>query len=359
MGSVRGRGICRSFINGSCSLGSSCSFRHERQVLPASQICRYFQKGRCWYGERCRYLHVLQPDVVAAAAGRRSSVPTVSSAVTCAPPDRRGSEPAVLHTDVISTQEGTRPQFLASVSHPPHAAGCLAADIAEEQPEGADAALPVPPDSEQSLQVAQEDGDERKDKETSSSGTAEGDGAAAAASSAQQMEEGVAFLQSKNVTCGICMDKVYEKRSPRNRVFGILPNCSHSFCLQCIMTWRKTKDLGPDVVKACPLCRVRSAFYVPNKYWVEGQVKENVISTFKMKFRKKICIYYAQFGCCPFKAECLYRHDKRSLPGTFLARSEDEYDGETLLNFIIAMTFLAGDEDDEDLTFYLSEDGGF
>lgn len=155
-------------------------------------------------------------------------------------------------------------------------------------------------------------------QETSSNETTE-DGAAAAAASGTQgtIEEMEAFLQSKNVTCGICMDKVYEKTDPRNHVFGILPNCNHSFCLQCIMTWRKTKDLGPDVVKwvsvifkhltahddtwgkdltwhqclmifflrSCPQCRVRSAFYVPNKHWVEGQAKESVIAAFKEKFR--------------------------------------------------------------------------
>ncbi|KAM3617091.1 uncharacterized protein V6R79_002130 [Siganus canaliculatus] len=162
-----------------------------------------------------------------------------------------------------------------------------------------------------------------------------------------------AYLQSKNVTCGICMDKVYEKADHRHHVFGILPNCSHSFCLQCIMTWRKTRDLGPDVVKSCPQCRVRSAFYVPNKYWVEGQAKESLIAAFKEKCRKKSCIYYTRYRCCPFKTECLYRHDKptrcRSFP--YPTEDEDEYDGVDLLNFFIAMTLLGSGDDDDDEDF--------
>lgn len=58
-----------------------------------------------------------------------------------------------------------------------------------------------------------------------------------------------AYNQSKDVFCGICMDKVYEKSTMRERRFGILPNCSHAFCLGCIMTWRKTKDFQEEVIK--------------------------------------------------------------------------------------------------------------
>nr|XP_040049179.1 makorin, ring finger protein, 4 isoform X3 [Gasterosteus aculeatus aculeatus] len=150
------------------------------------------------------------------------------------------------------------------------------------------------------------------EQETSNE-TMGGGGAAAAAVAAFSTQgngkEMETFLRSENVTCGICMDKVYEKTDPRNHVFGILPNCNHSFCLQCIMTWRKTKDLGPDVVKSCPQCRVRSAFYVPHKQWVEGHAKERVVAAFKDKFSKKRCSYYTRYRCCPFKTECLYWHD--------------------------------------------------
>lgn len=51
-----------------------------------------------------------------------------------------------------------------------------------------------------------------------------------------------------NVTCGICMD-VYPKSQPKDRRFGILPNCIHSFCEPCILTWRHMAEYSPDVVK--------------------------------------------------------------------------------------------------------------
>ncbi|XP_051281139.1 makorin, ring finger protein, 4 [Dicentrarchus labrax] len=366
MDSARSGSICRRFINGSCRFGHRCNYRHEWPVLPSAQICRYFQKGGCWYGERCRYLHVLQPEFDADVAGRRSSVPTVSSSsVAYNPSNRRGSEPALLQAEVMSRQECRRSEFVVNVSNPQRNIGRLAANIAEEQSEDTDSHLTASWESAQSSEVAQAYACDGRNEQTSSNETTE-DGAAAAASNTQRkVEEMEAFLQSKNVTCGICMDKVYEKIDQRNHVFGILPNCNHSFCLQCIMTWRKTKDLGPDVVKSCPQCRVRSAFYVPNKYWVEGQAKESLIAAFKEKFSKKSCSYYTRYRCCPFKTECLYRHDKHARRRSFRypTEDEDEYDGVDLLNLFIAMTLLGGDDDDDeddfDFPFYLSEEYGF
>ncbi|KAM8863817.1 makorin, ring finger protein, 4 isoform 2-T2 [Spinachia spinachia] len=361
MDSGRSGSICRRFINGSCRYGPRCSYRHEWPDIPPSQICRYFQKGGCWYGESCRYLHVLQPEAHAAVAGRRGSVPTVSSRAAYAPPDRRGSEPALPQADVPSRQPYNRSLLMFNVSDPQHNPGFLAADIAEEQSHD-NAPLTAAWQSSQSSEAAQACAG-RNEQETSNE-TMEG-GAAAAFSIRGDVEEIETFLLSENVTCGICMDKVYEKTDPRNHVFGILPNCNHSFCLQCIMTWRKTKDLGQDVVKSCPQCRVRSAFYVPHKLWVEGQAKERVVAAFKDKFSKKRCSYYTRYRCCPFKTECLYQHDKPPHHGSFPYYTEDDdYDGVDLINLFIAMTLLRDNDDDDEeddvaFPFYLSEEYGF
>lgn len=372
MESGRNGNICRRFINGSCRFGTRCTYRHEWPVLPSSQICRYYQKGGCWYGENCRYLHVNQPEV---AAGRRGSMPTVSSSSVYAPPGRRGSEPALQQAEVTSMQESSRLQSLGSVSNPHRHSRHLATDIAEEHTQDADPHLAASGVSVPGLGIAQANGRHRCNERGASLSQIVEDGAAAAAaavvapSTQRSAEESEAYHQSKNVACGICMDTVYEKPDPRNHMFGILPNCNHSYCLQCIMTWRKTKDLGPDTVKTCPQCRVRSAFYVPNKYWVEGQAKETLVANFKEKFSKRSCSYYSRYGCCPFKTECLYRHNKHSRRTSFESPTEDEddYDGVDLLNLFIAMTLLGGDDDfddedsdsDFDFPFYLAEEYGF
>uniref|UniRef100_A0A672JB51 RING-type E3 ubiquitin transferase n=1 Tax=Salarias fasciatus TaxID=181472 RepID=A0A672JB51_SALFA len=281
--------ICRLFMNGSCRFGSRCFFRHELPFPSSSQICRYFIKGQCWFGEQCRYRHVLQPEAYRAAADRRGSVPSVSSSSVPFSPDRRGSEPSVLQSEASRESRATS-QTTATIIRPLPDSGPLIANTNEGQAQGILSAV------------------------AAASGSAEDAGAAAAApaSSAAQSKAEVAqaFLRSKEVTCGICMDKVYEKPDSRDHVFGILPNCSHSYCLKCIRTWRKSKDFGPDLVKNCPQCRVSSAFYVPHKYWVEGQEKDRLIAAFKQKFGKRRCHFYSQHGYCPFKAECLHRHDK-------------------------------------------------
>lgn len=81
-----------------------------------------------------RYVHVLHPEVDAAVAPRRGSMPTVSSSRgSYAPPDRRGSEPALLHATVTSSR---RSQLLVHRSYPPQNNERVAADIAEEQSQG-------------------------------------------------------------------------------------------------------------------------------------------------------------------------------------------------------------------------------
>lgn len=55
--------------------------------------------------------------------------------------------------------------------------------------------------------------------------------------------------RSEAVVCGICMDRVYEKPLPEERLFGILPNCSHAYCVGCIRKWRCSQDFQSAVIK--------------------------------------------------------------------------------------------------------------
>uniref|UniRef100_A0A673SNR6 RING-type E3 ubiquitin transferase n=1 Tax=Suricata suricatta TaxID=37032 RepID=A0A673SNR6_SURSU len=115
---------------------------------------------------------------------------------------------------------------------------------------------------------------------------------------------------SRDVVCGICMDKVWDKPEAE-RIFGILPNCTHAHCLGCLRAWRKSQQSFPlAVIKACPQCRVHSSYIIPHKFWVsKGAEKEQLIRSFKARTSQIRCRFFMQGnGRCPFKSDCIYLH---------------------------------------------------
>ncbi|XP_063810997.1 probable E3 ubiquitin-protein ligase makorin-1 isoform X2 [Pseudophryne corroboree] len=119
------------------------------------------------------------------------------------------------------------------------------------------------------------------------------------------------YERSRDVACGICMDKVYDKQLAEERIFGILPNCNHAYCVGCIKRWRKTRDFQNAVVKGCPQCRIKSSYFIPHKYWIgDAAEKLELIENFKAKTGKIRCRFFLRGnGHCPFKSECIYLHD--------------------------------------------------
>ncbi|NXG62913.1 MKRN2 ligase, partial [Hemiprocne comata] len=108
------------------------------------------------------------------------------------------------------------------------------------------------------------------------------------------------------------MERVYEKRLPEERLFGILPNCSHAYCVGCIRQWRRSREFENEVIKACPECRVTSSYYIPHKYWVsDAAEKEKLIKSFKARTGKIRCKFFVRNrGHCPFKSDCIYLHER-------------------------------------------------
>ncbi|KAL1020743.1 hypothetical protein UPYG_G00004090 [Umbra pygmaea] len=380
------RAICRQFVNGSCRFGSSCHYLHPRLPVapPTFQKCRYFEKGGCWFGERCKYLHVTDAESASTELRRGSAPSLYSYRVGHVQYYRRGSEPSLPQAQGLpSCGQSGHGLSQTPVAHPQYSSGYQTTNIREEHAAGSSSPnLPeTPGDSYSNLTNPQGLG--QVCPETSAPSTAPSGKVSARASEwrtavGQQLESfpqaaaesGAsarpvvktggdltdAFNRSKDVTCGICMETVYEKPNVEERRFGILPNCCHSFCLSCIVTWRKTKNFREEVVKACPQCRVKSVFYIPYKYWVEGQSKETLTRDFKEKCSKRRCNFFMEHGCCPFKTECLYWHDlphgyrppRRRLPGrSGHAVSLDDLDSLQLLDYIIAMTLLDVTLDEE------------
>lgn len=383
------REVCRQFINGSCRYGPSCYYLHEFPAAPSFQVqCRYFQKGGCWFGDRCRYLHVPQAGEGSSGSSRRGSAPAVfpSALAGHSLADRRGSEPSLPPQGAYSLNRRGSEPLVTSMSMLQQNFERLTTGIAEEEEFGVVADGPPQQDAMRPLQQIGATDSSSSDNYSSAAfipGAAPAevqkvtvseaetqvtgspvrpDQVGAAVSTEQQLSR--AFDQSKDVACGICMDKISEKSTSQERRYGILPNCSHAFCISCIVTWRKTKDFQEDVIKGCPQCRVKSSFYIPSKHWVcDGEEKASLIAAFKERSSKLKCTFFMRHGCCPFKSECIYSHDmppnhthrrRRSAPRDTAEVLEDlGIDGIQLWSYIFALTLL--DEDDDDLLDFLDD----
>lgn len=125
----------------------------------------------------------------------------------------------------------------------------------------------------------------------------------------REMETAFAVQRSKEKSCGICFDVVWEKDGREQR-FGILPNCNHCFCLECIRTWRQAKQFDNKIIRSCPECRTCSDFVCPSSFWVDNsEEKEKLISKYKKALSDKDCKYFKKgTGRCPFGNKCFYKH---------------------------------------------------
>ena len=54
-----------------------------------------------------------------------------------------------------------------------------------------------------------------------------------------------------------------------SKMFGLLPNCEHIFCLECIREWRGKLYSEKNVVRSCPICRVESYVVIPSSNYVK------------------------------------------------------------------------------------------
>ena len=63
------------------------------------------------------------------------------------------------------------------------------------------------------------------------------------------MEEAFNCKRSSDKVCGVCMETVWEKQPPNRQRFGILSDCTHVFCLECIRKWRSEGEYENEVVR--------------------------------------------------------------------------------------------------------------
>ncbi|KIJ55257.1 hypothetical protein M422DRAFT_123155, partial [Sphaerobolus stellatus SS14] len=122
----------------------------------------------------------------------------------------------------------------------------------------------------------------------------------------------VAGPNESDLTCGICFED-------RPALYGLLSDCSHGFCLDCIRQWRDPQGKGTDMTEAgvhktCPMCRTKTKFIVPSSmFYKQGDPRKVlVIQKYKDSMARVPCRYFSRSSptdrFCPFGRDCFYQH---------------------------------------------------
>ncbi|KAI8899440.1 hypothetical protein BC833DRAFT_507282, partial [Globomyces pollinis-pini] len=104
--------------------------------------------------------------------------------------------------------------------------------------------------------------------------------------------------------CTICLEPVKSS-------FGLLVNCDHVFCMDCITTWRKNdgSSMSTEAVRSCPTCRLESIYVIPSDIHLTGQAKTDYVENY---IQSKADIHCKRFnyggGFCPFRHTCFFKH---------------------------------------------------
>ncbi|GBM63898.1 hypothetical protein AVEN_81626-1 [Araneus ventricosus] len=115
-------------------------------------------------------------------------------------------------------------------------------------------------------------------------------------------------LQVKNddpLKCEICKNFVLEKMLYTERLFGLLENCSHVFCLQCIRRHRASlqrvisKKEGKNgkehsaIPTPCPVCKVESLYIMSSNTWFDDPtIKTRYLDLFKEETKDVLCPWF-------------------------------------------------------------------
>ncbi|NXJ59588.1 MKRN1 ligase, partial [Rostratula benghalensis] len=329
----------RYFMHGVCKEGDNCRYSHDLSTSQSAMVCRYYQQGCCAYGDHCRYEHTKplkeeemtddeNPDekIYASVSSDFMLLPETVEEIIAEIEDENTDLAAagVGVEDWVNAVEFVPGQPYCGRAAPSCAEAPLQEMVIEEEYEKQQVDVEIKKElcpyaavgecrygencvyihgdvcDMCGLQVLHPiDAAQRSQHIKSCIEAHEKD-----------MELSFAVQRSKDMVCGICMEVVYEKANPSERRFGILSNCSHTYCLKCIRKWRSAKQFESKIIKSCPECRITSNFVIPSEYWVEEkEEKQKLIQKYKEAMSNKPCRYFDEGrGSCPFGGNCFYKH---------------------------------------------------
>ncbi|OUM69382.1 hypothetical protein PIROE2DRAFT_2681, partial [Piromyces sp. E2] len=107
----------------------------------------------------------------------------------------------------------------------------------------------------------------------------------------------------QNYTCTICLENIVPPMK-----FGVLCNCSHYFCYECIKIWRNSQDFS-DINNhlKCPLCKTKSQFMIPSVVFPKNEAERKLlIKKYKQELANTECrkLRETYYKFCPYGDNC-------------------------------------------------------
>jgi E3 ubiquitin-protein ligase makorin len=116
----------------------------------------------------------------------------------------------------------------------------------------------------------------------------------------------------------VCLERVLDKANVSERRFGLLPGCSHAFCLGCIKAWRASPQsagraagqAAAEHTRTCPVCRTVSFFVVPSTVFPADEAeKALLLEQYRTRLAATPCRHFDRgAGTCPFGSSCFFGH---------------------------------------------------
>jgi len=299
--------VCRYHMMGQCKYGSSCSFSHDLNSIP-EVTCQYYLNGECRYGDHCRFFHPPIQKSPEESTSKTKQLPPSFQKLSLKDnwigasefmPGKKYVPRCKTENDYSKVLKKNLPsvseQFSETICPYNLEGNCSYGDSCQFGLHG----LLCNICSMYVLHPTNEAERENHIKECM-----------------QHMEEDMkASFEAQKLSelqCGICLEKVVEKNDSKSKDqrFGILENCCHVYCLECIRKWRSNDEQDKKAVKGCPECRVYSSYVIPSDIWVEDkQEKEKLIEKYKNKMSQLPCKYFDEGrGQCQFGKHCFYLH---------------------------------------------------
>ncbi|GAU93204.1 hypothetical protein RvY_05177 [Ramazzottius varieornatus] len=364
-----GTKLCRFFTRGLCNR-SDCQYLHDRNA-PVDNTCEYFLAGSCMYGDRCWYDHVRPkgssvvrhvPEKFVPLGGASKSPWQLDSG---SKEEEESQEPDE-EFPPLSYAQAAKPRTSRASATPDEPMGRVrSTELCQYARCGV---CPMGDDCEYThgdlcetcgCQVLHPyDEEQRLAHESECNAALE-----------KEMKLAFAVQRSSEKACSICMELVLENTDRSKQRFGILENCGHTFCFECIMNWRRQskETIDRGAIRSCPECRVHSNYVIPSRLWPDSQEeRQSVIADYKSAMGKRPCRNFAQGeGKCAFGGKCWFLHTSKDgtrvdLPDPRPKRIvEGGNSGARFLHPFQLSDFLDGVDDNDNIHEFLGYDDSY